>query len=54
VKSKIESNKYQTRPYNRHGIPEFVRALKSFSARRISRLQVWQRNYFKRIIRNEK
>ena len=57
---KTESNKTETRPYTRHGIPEIVRAVKSFSARRINRLRVtpgvpvWQRNYYERIIRNEK
>ncbi len=45
----------QTRPYvtakPRHGLPEIVRAFKSFSAKRINRLRrtdgipVWQRNY---------
>ena len=53
----------QTRPYvtakPRHGLPEIVRAFKSFSARRINRLRhtegipVWQRNYYEHIIRNE-
>jgi REP element-mobilizing transposase RayT len=53
----------QTRPYNpikpRHGLPEIVRAFKSFSARRINILRhaegipVWQRNYYEHIIRNE-
>ena len=53
----------QTRPYNpikpRHGLPEIVRAFKSFSARRINTLRrtegipVWQRNYYEHIIRNE-
>lgn len=44
----------------RHGIPEIVRALKTFSARRINRLcgsegiPVWQRNYYEHIIRNDK
>ena len=52
-KSKIESDENLTRPYVRHGLPEIVRAVKSFSARRINRLQVWQRNYHERIIRNE-
>ena len=58
-KSKTESNGNQTRPDTRHGIPEIVRAIKSFSARRINRLRgipgvpVWQRNYYERIIRNE-
>ncbi|HUV92496.1 MAG TPA: hypothetical protein VMV80_05380 [Anaerolineales bacterium] len=47
-------------PYTRHGLPEIVRAVKSFSSRRINRLRgtpgvpVWQRNYYERIIRNEK
>jgi putative transposase len=52
----------QTRPYvtvKRHGLPEIVRAFKSFSARRINRLRrtegipVWQRNYYEHIIRSE-
>lgn len=52
----------QTRPYviaKRHGLSEIVRALKSFSARRINNLRhidgipVWQRNYYEHIIRNE-
>jgi REP element-mobilizing transposase RayT len=53
----------QTRPYVTakpcHGLPEIVRAFKSFSARRINRLRrtegipVWQRNYYEHIIRNE-
>jgi len=49
-----------TRPYKfRHGLPEIVRAFKSFSARRINALRrtpgrpVWQRNYYERIIRDE-
>ncbi|MBI2680581.1 MAG: transposase [Candidatus Solibacter usitatus] len=43
-----------------HALPEIVRALKTFSARRINAMRatpgqpVWQRNYFERIIRNEK
>ncbi len=53
----------ETRPYSnsrRHGLPEIVRALKSFSARRINNLRgttgqaVWQRNYFEHIIRNKR
>ncbi len=42
----------------RHPLPEIVRALKSFSARRINDIRqtpgvpVWQRNYYDRIIRN--
>jgi REP element-mobilizing transposase RayT len=56
--------KGETHPYNkskpRHGLPEIVRAFKSFSARRINRLRrtdgipVWQRNYYEHIIRNER
>ena len=49
-----------TRPYKyRHGLPEIVRAFKSFSARRINAMRrspgrpVWQRNYYERIIRDE-
>jgi putative transposase len=43
----------------RHGLPEMVRALKAFSARRINRLRntpgvpVWQRNYYEHIIRTQ-
>jgi putative transposase len=54
----------QTRPYvkpkTRHGLPEIIRAFKSFSARRINNLRktdgipVWQRNYYEHIIRNER
>jgi putative transposase len=42
-----------------HGLPEIVRALKSFSARRINRQRgtpgfpVWQRNYYEHILRND-
>ena len=51
----------QTRPYGirRHGLPEIVRAFKSFSARRINQkrrlpgIAVWQRNYYEHIIRNQ-
>jgi REP element-mobilizing transposase RayT len=51
----------QTRPYGatRHGLPEIIRALKSFSGRRINQLRnttgtpLWQRNYFEHIIRDE-
>jgi len=55
---------HQTRPYvkpkPRHGLPEIIRAFKSFSAKRINRLRrtdgipVWQRNYYEHIIRNER
>jgi REP element-mobilizing transposase RayT len=51
----------QTRPYEatRHGVPEIIRAFKSFSARRINILRntsgvpVWQRNYYEHIIRGD-
>jgi putative transposase len=42
-----------------HGLPEIMRALKTFSSREINKNRhtpgtpVWQRNYFDRIIRNE-
>ena len=42
-----------------HGLPEIVRAFKSFSARRVneyrnsSGIPLWQRNYYERIIRND-
>ena len=44
----------------RHGLPEIIRGLKTFSARRINQLRkikgvpVWQRGYYEHIIRNEK
>jgi len=43
----------------RHGLPEIVRAFKTFSSRRINILRsspgmpVWQRNYYEHVIRNE-
>jgi REP element-mobilizing transposase RayT len=43
----------------RHGLPEIIRALKTFSARRINEIRktpgthVWQRNYYEHIVRNE-
>jgi REP element-mobilizing transposase RayT len=46
-------------PTKNHGLPEIVRALKTFSARRINQLRgtpgvpVWQRNYYEHIIRTE-
>jgi REP element-mobilizing transposase RayT len=42
-----------------HGLPEIVRAFKTFSARRINGMRgtrgvsVWQRNYFEHVVRNE-
>ena len=43
----------------RHALPEIVRALKTFSSRRINeirntpRVKLWQRNYYEHIVRNE-
>jgi len=43
-----------------HGLSEIVRALKTFSSRKINKLRnqkgvsVWQRNYYEHIIRDEK
>jgi len=43
----------------RHGLPEIVRAFKTFSSRRINEargmrgVSLWQRNYWERVIRNE-
>ncbi len=43
----------------RHGLPEIIRALKTFSARRINESRnapgtpIWQRNYYEHIIRND-
>lgn len=43
----------------RHGLPEIVRAFKTFSARHINAFQgsvgspVWQRNYYEHVIRND-
>ncbi len=48
------------KPYKRHALPEIVRAIKSFSAKRINALRnihgisVWQRNYYEHIIRNDR
>ncbi len=42
-----------------HGLPEIVRAFKTFSSRRINDAKatpgesVWQRNYYERVIRDE-
>jgi putative transposase len=44
----------------RHGLPEIVRALKTYSARRINVRRgtpgapVWQRGYYERIVRNDR
>ncbi|MBI4571534.1 MAG: transposase [Chloroflexi bacterium] len=43
----------------RHGLPEIVRGLKTFSSRRINALRgtagtpVWQRNYYEHVVRDE-
>lgn len=43
----------------RHGLPEIIRALKSFSSRHINKMHgtpgraIWQRNYWEHVIRNE-
>ncbi|NEP55495.1 MAG: transposase [Symploca sp. SIO2G7] len=43
----------------RHGLPEIVRGLKTFSARRINQLRnqrgipIWQRGYYEKVIYNE-
>lgn len=44
------------RPAGRHALPEIVRGLKTFSARRINEMRdtatpVWQRNYYEHLIR---
>ena len=42
-----------------YGLPEIIRAVKSFSARRINTIRntpgvpIWQRNYYEHILRNE-
>ena len=46
-------------PTRCHGLPEIVRALKTFSARRINDIRhtpgvsVWQRNYYEHIVRGD-
>ncbi len=52
---------FQTHPYpKRHALPEIVRGFKTFSARRINESQnsrgvpVWQRNYYERIVRDDR
>lgn len=47
-------------PTRRHGLPEVVRAFKTFSARRVNALRrasgspLWQRSYYEHIIRDER
>ena len=44
----------------RHGLPEIIRAFKTFSSRRINEFRkmigvpVWQRNYYEHVVRNAK
>jgi len=46
-------------PTKRHALPEIIRGLKTFSARRINEIRqspgisVWQRNYYEHVIRSE-
>jgi len=48
-----------TQPLKQHGLPEIVRAFKTFSARRVNEhlnspgIPLWQRNYYEHIIRND-
>ncbi|MDY7004529.1 MAG: transposase [Cyanobacteriota bacterium] len=50
-----DNNQHQ----KRHSLPEIIRGLKTFSARRINQLRkiksvsVWQRRYYEHIIRNQ-
>lgn len=54
-----QTRPYDARPYEYHGLPEIVRAFKSFSARRINAIRgttgqpVWQRNYYEHIVRDQ-
>jgi REP element-mobilizing transposase RayT len=47
-------------PAIRHGLPELIRAFKTFSARRINEarhtpgISIWQRNYYEHVTRNER
>jgi putative transposase len=49
-----------TTKHKQHALPEIVRQLKTFSARRINKkrgtpgMPVWQRNYYEHVIRNDK
>jgi REP element-mobilizing transposase RayT len=50
---------FKPAPITRHGLPEIIRAFKTFSARRINELRhtpgisIWQRNYHEHVIRDE-
>jgi len=51
---------FKPAPTKQHGLPEIVRAFKTFSSRRINDIRntpghpLWQRNYYEHIIRDEK
>jgi len=56
----IDNHDIQSRNSSRHhGLPEIIRAFKTFSSRRINQarstpgIPVWQRNYYEHVIRNE-
>lgn len=50
---------FKPAPTKQHGLPEIVRAFKTFSSRHINLIRnntgvpLWQRNYYEHIIRNE-
>ncbi|NJD60281.1 MAG: transposase [Anaerolineae bacterium] len=70
VDQSVTDNLLKTRPYNgqvsrpykgkRYALSELIRSLKSDSARRINNIRgttgcaVWQRNYYERIVRNQR
>jgi putative transposase len=51
---------YTNASKHQHGLPEIIRAFKSFSARRVNEYlgamghPLWQRNYYEHVIRDEK
>jgi len=51
---------FKPAPTKQHGLPEIVRAFKTFSSRRINDIRntagvpLWQRNYYEHVIRDEK
>ena len=51
---------FKSAPTPRHPLTEVIRALKTFSARRINQLRgtpgepVWQRNYYEHVVRDER
>jgi putative transposase len=54
-----EQEQSETVPYDRHGLSEIIKSLKSFSSREINKLITpdrfkWQKSFYDRIIRNEK